>query len=103
MKYNEVLFPQDLRNCTKCHDGSATSTAQTAQGDNWKNAPSQRAWPLRMKECGRLIVNSASSLKFDVTWAAILFGAATGILFYLVIVLIERLVIPWAATMRADS
>jgi NitT/TauT family transport system permease protein len=52
---------------------------------------------------GRLIVNSASALKFDVTWAAILFGAATGILFYLVIVLIERLVIPWAATMRADS
>ncbi len=52
---------------------------------------------------GRLIVNSASALKFDVTWAAILFGAATGILFYLVIVLIERLAIPWAATMRADS
>ncbi len=41
--YNEVRFPQDLRNCTKCHDGSATSTAQTAQGDNWKNAPSRRA------------------------------------------------------------
>ena len=41
--YNETLFPQDLRNCTKCHDGSATSTAQTAQGDNWKNAPSRRA------------------------------------------------------------
>ena len=41
--YNEVGFPQDLRNCTKCHDGSTTSTAQTAQGDNWKNAPSRRA------------------------------------------------------------
>jgi OmcA/MtrC family decaheme c-type cytochrome len=41
--YNEVGFPQDLRNCTKCHDGSATSSAQTAQGDNWKNAPSRRA------------------------------------------------------------
>ena len=41
--YNETLFPQDVRNCTKCHDGSATSTAQTAQGDNWKNAPSRRA------------------------------------------------------------
>jgi NitT/TauT family transport system permease protein len=52
---------------------------------------------------GRLIVNSASALKFDVTWAAILFGAATGILFYLVVVLIERIVIPWAAAMRADS
>ena len=43
LRYNETLFPQDLRNCTKCHDGSATSTAQTAQGDNWKNAPSRRA------------------------------------------------------------
>jgi NitT/TauT family transport system permease protein len=52
---------------------------------------------------GRLIVNSASALKFDITWAAILFGAITGIAFYLVVVLIERLVIPWAATMRADS
>jgi len=52
---------------------------------------------------GRLIVNSASALKFDVTWAAILFGAATGILFYLVIVLIERLVIPWAAAQRSEG
>ncbi len=43
VKYNEVLYPQDLRNCTKCHDGSSTSTAQTAQGDNWKDAPSRLA------------------------------------------------------------
>ena len=41
--YNETLFPQDLRNCTKCHDGSATSTAQTTQGDNWKNVPNRLA------------------------------------------------------------
>ena len=41
--YNKVLYPQDLRNCTTCHDGSATSTAQTAQGDNWKNVPSRLA------------------------------------------------------------
>ncbi len=41
--YNDVLFPQDLRNCTKCHDGSDTSTARTAQGNNWMNAPSRRA------------------------------------------------------------
>jgi NitT/TauT family transport system permease protein len=52
---------------------------------------------------GRLIVNSASALKFDITWAAILFGAATGIAFYLAVVLIERLAIPWAAAMRAES
>ncbi len=41
--YNEVAFPQDLRNCTKCHDGSNTSTAKTAQGDNWKNMPNRLA------------------------------------------------------------
>lgn len=41
--FNTVLFPQDIRNCTKCHDGSATSTAQTAQGDDWKNVPSRLA------------------------------------------------------------
>jgi OmcA/MtrC family decaheme c-type cytochrome len=41
--FNEVGYPQDVRNCTKCHDGSATSTAKTALGDNWKNAPSRLA------------------------------------------------------------
>ena len=39
--FNEVGFPQDTRNCTKCHDASATSTAKTAQGDNWLNVPSR--------------------------------------------------------------
>jgi OmcA/MtrC family decaheme c-type cytochrome len=38
--FNETKYPQDLRNCTKCHDGSDTSTAKTAQGNNWKTAPS---------------------------------------------------------------
>jgi NitT/TauT family transport system permease protein len=52
---------------------------------------------------GRIIVQSASALKFDVTWAAILFGALIGIAFYVLVVLAERLVIPWAAAMRADS
>ena len=52
---------------------------------------------------GRVVVQSASALRFDVTWAAILLGAATGIVFYLVIVGIERLVIPWHATMRAQE
>lgn len=31
--YAEVGFPQDLRNCTKCHSGT---NAATPQGDNWK-------------------------------------------------------------------
>ena len=52
---------------------------------------------------GRMIVQSASALKFDITWAAILFGAVTGITFYLVVVAVERLVIPWHAAMRADG
>ena len=52
---------------------------------------------------GRRIVESASALKFDVTWAAIFLGAGTGILFYLIVSLAERLVIPWAAAQRADG
>jgi OmcA/MtrC family decaheme c-type cytochrome len=42
-------FPQDIRNCTKCHDGSAnaatskTGSVQTAQGDNWMTVPNRSA------------------------------------------------------------
>jgi OmcA/MtrC family decaheme c-type cytochrome len=36
--FKDVVFPQDVRNCTKCHDG-----ADTAQGDNWKTQPSKAA------------------------------------------------------------
>lgn len=52
---------------------------------------------------GRIIVQSASALKFEVTWAAILFGASIGIAFYILVVLAERLVIPWAAALRGDG
>ncbi len=38
--FTEVGFPQDLRNCTKCHSAVNPSTPQ---GDNWKTVPSQRA------------------------------------------------------------
>ena len=51
---------------------------------------------------GRMIVQTASALKFDITWAAILLGAIAGIGMYLVVVLAERLVIPWAAALRND-
>ncbi len=34
--FSEVTYPQDLRNCTKCHKGGADS-------DNWKNRPSMKA------------------------------------------------------------
>jgi OmcA/MtrC family decaheme c-type cytochrome len=43
LTFADVKYPQDVRNCTKCHDGSATSTAQTAQGDNWKSVPNRLA------------------------------------------------------------
>jgi NitT/TauT family transport system permease protein len=52
---------------------------------------------------GRIIVQSASALRFDVTWAAIILGAGTGIVFYLVIVAVERLVIPWHASLRSGE
>lgn len=38
--YAEVGFPQDLRNCTKCHSGTDPATPQ---GDNWKTKPSKEA------------------------------------------------------------
>ncbi len=38
--FNEVGYPQDIRNCQKCHDGSNPATPQ---GDNWKNIPSRLA------------------------------------------------------------
>jgi NitT/TauT family transport system permease protein len=52
---------------------------------------------------GRMIVQSASALKFDITWAAILLGAGTGIAFYLIVATLERLVIPWHATVRGEG
>jgi OmcA/MtrC family decaheme c-type cytochrome len=38
-----VTYPGQLRNCTKCHDGSANAIVRTAQGDNWKTKPSKNA------------------------------------------------------------
>ena len=52
---------------------------------------------------GRIIVQSASALRFDVTWAAILLAAATGIVFYLAVVALERLVMPWHASVRGET
>jgi NitT/TauT family transport system permease protein len=52
---------------------------------------------------GRIIVQSASSLKFDVTWAAILMAAIAGIVFYLIVAAVERLVIPWHSSVRSEA
>jgi NitT/TauT family transport system permease protein len=52
---------------------------------------------------GQVIVQSASALRFDVTWAAIVIGAVTGIGLYLAIVALERVVIPWHASVRSTE
>jgi NitT/TauT family transport system permease protein len=52
---------------------------------------------------GRVVVQSASSLRFDVTWAAILLVAICGIAMYLVVVAIERVLIPWHASIRGEE
>jgi NitT/TauT family transport system permease protein len=52
---------------------------------------------------GRVVVAAASSLRFDVTWAAILVVSLMGIVLYLGVVLLERLLIPWHASLRGDQ
>jgi len=41
--FKDVVFPQDINNCTKCHDGTDGASNFTAQGDNWKTQPSKAA------------------------------------------------------------
>ncbi|MBI3186241.1 MAG: OmcA/MtrC family decaheme c-type cytochrome [Gammaproteobacteria bacterium] len=41
--FSDVAFPQDIRNCTKCHDGTPGASNATVNGDNWKNAPTKAA------------------------------------------------------------
>lgn len=39
--FSDVAFPQDIRNCTKCHTDTDTNIARnTPQGDNWETHPS---------------------------------------------------------------
>jgi NitT/TauT family transport system permease protein len=52
---------------------------------------------------GRVIVQSASSPRFDVTWAAIILAAITGIVLYLAVAAIERAIIPWHASVRSQE
>jgi NitT/TauT family transport system permease protein len=52
---------------------------------------------------GRIVVQSASALRFDVTWAAIILASITGIALYLVVAAVERLVIPWHASVRGTE
>lgn len=52
---------------------------------------------------GRVIVQSSSRLRFDITWAAITVAAISGIVLYIVALTVERLVIPWHASQRAHE
>ena len=52
---------------------------------------------------GRVVVESASALAFEVTWAAILVAAATGIAMYLVVAGLERILIGWHPTLRGEQ
>ena len=52
---------------------------------------------------GRVIVQSSSRLRFDITWAAISVAAGAGILMYLGVLIVERVVIPWHASQRAGG
>jgi NitT/TauT family transport system permease protein len=49
---------------------------------------------------GRLIVENAAFLRFSTAWAAIIIAAAIGIGFYLLILALERAMMPWHASMR---
>ena len=51
---------------------------------------------------GRVVVAAASELRFDVTWAAILIVSLGGIALYLVVVVLERLLIPWHPSVRGE-
>jgi NitT/TauT family transport system permease protein len=51
---------------------------------------------------GRVVVSAASSLRFDVTWAAILVVSLSGIVLYLLVVALERVLIPWHPSLRGD-
>ena len=52
---------------------------------------------------GRIIVQASSALRFDVTWAAVLLAALTGIVFYFAVVILERIFIPWHASVRTEE
>lgn len=45
--FSSVTFPQDVRSCTRCHEGTpgtaGVTVTATAQGDHWKTQPSMQA------------------------------------------------------------
>jgi NitT/TauT family transport system permease protein len=51
---------------------------------------------------GRVVVAGASALRFDVTWSAILVVSVMGIVMYLLVILLERALIPWHPSVRGE-
>lgn len=49
---------------------------------------------------GVFITQEAAQFRFEKSWAAIIIACTAGITFYLVILAVERLVIPWHASLR---
>jgi NitT/TauT family transport system permease protein len=52
---------------------------------------------------GVYITQEAAVFRFENSWAAIMIAAVLGIAFYLIILLAERLAIPWHASMRRQD
>jgi NitT/TauT family transport system permease protein len=52
---------------------------------------------------GRVVLTSISGGSFDIAWAAILIGAVGAITCYLLVVIAERLVIPWYTELRPEE
>lgn len=51
---------------------------------------------------GQFITQEAAQFRFDRSWAAIIIACIVGITFYLVIISLERLIIPWHASLREN-
>jgi NitT/TauT family transport system permease protein len=56
-----------------------------------------------LRSLGVWILNNANQFRFPISWAAILSACLIGITFYLIIIFIERLSIPWHSSMRRPN
>jgi NitT/TauT family transport system permease protein len=52
---------------------------------------------------GRIVLTSMSSGSFALAWAGIILGAIGAIVAYMVVSVLERLLIPWYAALRAGE
>jgi len=52
---------------------------------------------------GKYITQESASFRFANTWAAILLVSAVGLVFYWLVALVERVIMPWHASMRTQE